>query len=122
VETYVKDGNSCIGCNCALPDDCSGCNNLKSQVELIKIGSDLEEVLRLSQEYYLNSLEKIKELKAENEKQQEVIYLYALDIQELKAKQKKYSDLLHRILSECGDDLGGRACSLISEALKQDGE
>ncbi len=60
------------------------------------------------------------DLKAENKKQQEVIYLYALDIQEYKAKQKKYSDLLHRLLSECGDDLSGRACSLISEVLKDD--
>jgi len=42
--TYVKDGNSCIGCESAnsFPDECGGCNNLKSQIELIKLGSKLK--------------------------------------------------------------------------------
>ena len=36
--TYVKDGNSCIGCQLLeeFPDKCAGCSNLKSNVELIK--------------------------------------------------------------------------------------
>lgn len=42
--TYVKDGNSCIGCSLLneFPGECGSCNNLKSQVELIQIHSKLE--------------------------------------------------------------------------------
>ena len=67
--TYVKNGNSCIGCSCldGFPDYCIDCNNLKSKVELIKTSSslegDLKKALKLSQEYYHNSLEEIKELR-----------------------------------------------------------
>ena len=63
--TYVKNGNSCIGCNLLeeFPGECNGCNNLKDQVELIEVSADLKEALKLSQEYYHNSLEEIKKLK-----------------------------------------------------------
>ena len=41
--TYVKDGNSCIGCSCEFPDECGSCNNLKSQIDLIWLHSNLQE-------------------------------------------------------------------------------
>ncbi len=45
--TYVKDGNSCIGCTLLeeFPGECNGCHNLKSEVDLIQmlIEKDLPE-------------------------------------------------------------------------------
>ncbi len=37
--TYVKNGNSCIGCLLleGFPERCGGCRNLKSKAELMKI-------------------------------------------------------------------------------------
>ena len=40
--TYVKDGNSCIGCGSLLdfPYNCYNCKNLKSNIEIIKVIKD----------------------------------------------------------------------------------
>ena len=37
--TYVKDGNSCIGCETvkSFPNGCFGCHNLKSNYEILTI-------------------------------------------------------------------------------------
>ena len=42
--TYVKDGNSCIGCSLLedFPNECTRCNNLKSKIELIKMSTEYQ--------------------------------------------------------------------------------
>ena len=59
--TYVKDGNSCIGCGSLLdfPDNCYNCKNLKSNIEIIKVIKDQK--LKSSNNKYETALQVRKE-------------------------------------------------------------